>query len=99
MPICAIIAPFHQLTSLFHLYKSKIIQTRQPKGANMLILGISAYYHDSAIAIIRDDSILFALQEERLSRIKGDSSFPRESITAGLNFLATSGDYTGGGAK
>lgn len=36
----------------------------------MLILGISAYYHDSAIALLEDDKILFAIQEEGLSRKK-----------------------------
>lgn len=44
------------------------------------ILGISAYYHDSGAAIIKDGDIIAAVQEERLSRIKGDSSFPELSI-------------------
>ncbi len=46
----------------------------------MYILGISAYYHDSAAALIKDGEILAAAQEERFSRIKNDSSFPVKSI-------------------
>ena len=44
------------------------------------ILGISCYYHDSAAALIQDGIVLTAIQEERLSRIKHDSSFPKNSI-------------------
>jgi carbamoyltransferase len=44
------------------------------------ILGISAYYHDSAAAIIVDGEIIAAAQEERFTRIKHDASFPRNSI-------------------
>ncbi len=51
----------------------------------MYILGLSAYYHDSSAAIIRDGEILAAIQEERLTRIKHDNSFPRNSIRACLN--------------
>jgi carbamoyltransferase len=42
----------------------------------MKIIGISAYYHDSAISIIDEGNIIFAAQEERYSRIKHDSNFP-----------------------
>ena len=45
-----------------------------------LILGISAYYHDSAAAIIKDGHIVAAVQEERFSRIKHDPSFPAQAI-------------------
>ncbi len=44
------------------------------------ILGISAYYHDSAAAIICDGRIIAAAQEERFTRIKGDASFPHYAI-------------------
>lgn len=44
------------------------------------VLGISAYYHDSAAALLCNNEIIGACQEERLSRIKGDNSFPIESI-------------------
>ncbi|WP_395696556.1 carbamoyltransferase [Methylocella sp.] len=46
----------------------------------MLILGISAYYHDSAAALIRDGEILAAAQEERFTRKKHDPDFPRNAI-------------------
>jgi carbamoyltransferase len=44
------------------------------------ILGISAYYHDAAAAIVRDGEIIAAAQEERFTRIKGDASFPHHAI-------------------
>lgn len=46
----------------------------------MLIIGISAFYHDSAAAIIRDGEIIAAAQEERFTRVKHDQSFPMQSI-------------------
>src|SRR5437870_4875181 len=44
------------------------------------ILGISAFYHDSAAALIEDGEIVSAAQEERFTRIKGDASFPHHAI-------------------
>ena len=44
------------------------------------ILGISAFYHDSAAALIVDGKIFAAAQEERFSRKKNDSSYPFRSI-------------------
>ena len=44
------------------------------------ILGISAYYHDSAACLLHDGEIVAAVQEERFSRIKHDPSFPVASI-------------------
>jgi len=44
------------------------------------ILGISAYYHDSAAAIVVDGKIVAAAQEERFTRIKHDASFPQNAI-------------------
>jgi carbamoyltransferase len=46
----------------------------------MKILGISAYYHDSAAALIIDGKIIAAAQEERFSRQKHDARFPGQSI-------------------
>ena len=46
----------------------------------MYILGISAYYHDSAACLIKDGKILSAAQEERFTRKKHDASFPRLAI-------------------
>ena len=44
------------------------------------ILGLSAYYHDSAAALIRNGEIIAAAQEERFTRIKGDNAFPLHAI-------------------
>ncbi len=46
----------------------------------MLVLGISALYHDSAAAICKDGEILAAVQEERFTRIKHDLSLPYNAI-------------------
>ncbi len=44
------------------------------------VLGISAFYHDSAAALVRDGEIIAAAQEERFSRKKHDPRFPRHAI-------------------
>src|SRR3954452_3745047 len=44
------------------------------------ILGISAYYHDSAAALLKDGQIVAAAQEERFTRKKGDAAFPKQSV-------------------
>ena len=44
------------------------------------ILGISAFYHDSAATLIQDGNIIAAAQEERFSRKKHDERFPRNAI-------------------
>ncbi len=46
----------------------------------MYILGISAFYHDSAAALIKDGDIIAAAQEERFTRIKHDRNFPEKAI-------------------
>ena len=46
----------------------------------MHILGISAYYHDSAAALVTDGAIVAAAQEERFTRKKHDPSFPRHAV-------------------
>ena len=46
----------------------------------MWILGISAYYHDSAACLVRDGKIVAAAQEERFSRKKHDHRFPAHAI-------------------
>ena len=50
------------------------------------ILGISAFYHDSAAALIIDGKIVAAAQEERFTRKKHDPSYPRNAINFVLNF-------------
>ena len=47
---------------------------------NMYILGISAFYHDSAACLLKDGEIIAAAQEERFTRIKHDHSFPINAI-------------------
>lgn len=47
---------------------------------SIAILGISAYYHDSAASIIIDGEIIAAAHEERFTRVKQDSSFPINAI-------------------
>ncbi len=51
----------------------------------MNIIGISAFYHDSAAALVSDGEIISAYQEERFTRKKHDSDFPINSINQILN--------------
>ena len=44
------------------------------------IIGISAYFHDSSVALLEDGKIIYAAQEERFSRIKHDASFPERAL-------------------
>ena len=46
----------------------------------MRVLGISAFYHDSAAALVEDGSIVAAVQQERFTRKKHDARFPQEAI-------------------
>ncbi len=50
------------------------------------IIGISAFYHDSAASIIKDGEVLASVQEERFTRKKHDPSFPKNSINFCLDF-------------
>ncbi len=50
------------------------------------LLGISAYFHDSAVALIENGQVVAAAQEERFSRKKNDASFPAHAITYCLDF-------------
>src|SRR5690242_2395164 len=57
----------------------------------MIVLGISAFYHDSAAALVRDGTIVAAAQEERFTRKKHDAGFPANAIRycvaeAGISF-------------
>src|SRR2546430_16887330 len=44
------------------------------------ILGVSAFYHDSAACLLADGEIVAAAQEERFSRKKGDPAFPSRAV-------------------
>ena len=46
----------------------------------MLVLGVSAFYHDSAAALVEDGRIVAAAQEERFTRKKHDAGFPANAI-------------------
>ena len=56
----------------------------------MYILGISAYYHDSAAALIKDGEVIAAAQEERFTRKKHDKSFPINAVSYCLSEAAIS---------
>ena len=58
----------------------------------MRTLGISAFYHDSAAALVEDGRIVAAAQEERFTRKKHDSSFPKNAIAFCLDEAAASLD-------
>lgn len=53
---------------------------------DIYILGISAYYHDSAACLLKNGDILAAVQEERFSRKKHDHRFPKQAIEFCLNY-------------
>lgn len=54
----------------------------------MNVLGISAFYHDSSAALVKDGKLISAASEERFSRIKHDNSFPQRSINFCLRALS-----------
>ena len=59
----------------------------------MITLGINYNrMHDSSACIVRDGELIFAVAEERLSRVKHDASFPRLAIQAGLNAAGVRAD-------
>ena len=58
----------------------------------MFILGISAFYHDSAAALIQDGRIVAAAQEERFTRRKHDPSFPHRAVSYCLSEAGIAAD-------
>lgn len=56
----------------------------------MYVLGINCYLHDSSAALMKDGRLIFATEEERLSRIKKDARFPVQSIQAALAYAGIS---------
>jgi len=58
----------------------------------MLVMGVSCYYHDSAVAIVDHDEIRFAISEERLSRQKHDRRFPALAVARGMQACGISID-------
>lgn len=59
---------------------AKVLLSSGDSNTHMTILGISAFYHDSAACIIRDGEIIAAAQEERFTRKKHDEGFPVHAI-------------------
>ena len=57
----------------------------------MRILGLSAFYHDSAAALVEDGRIVAAAQEERFTRKKHDSGFPHHALDTYLHKLVKAG--------
>ena len=62
-----------------------MVDTKDFKIYEKKILGISAFFHDSAAALVIDKKIIAAAQEERFSRKKHDSSYPFNAIEFGMN--------------
>ncbi len=58
----------------------------------MYILGISAFYHDSAACLIKDGKIIAAAQEERFTRKKHDHNFPKNAAEYCLNYAGISSE-------
>ena len=54
------------------------------------ILGLSAFYHDSAACLVKDGEIIAAAQEERFTRKKHDESFPENAVQFCLDFAGIS---------
>lgn len=51
----------------------------------MISIGISCFYHDSSVCLVKDGKVLLAVEEERFSGIKHDNSFPHKSINWIIN--------------
>lgn len=87
--------------SLWHTNDSSRVSKRIQRAADVLkrdrgqrpryILGISAHYHDSAVALLRDGDILAAAQEERFTRCRHDSRFPIQAVRYCLREAGISG--------
>ena len=65
---------------------------RCPRG---YVLGISAYYHDSAACLLRDGELVAAAQEERFTRRKGDAAFPHNAVAYCLQAAGIGMDQVG----
>ncbi len=68
------------------------ISVKKLKHIKLKILGISCFYHDSAAAIIHNEDILAAAQEERFTRKKHDKSFPENAVKYCLEYSGFSID-------
>ena len=64
---------------------------KKKDSQNVFILGISAFYHDSAACLIKDGEIISAVQEERFTRKKHDQTFPTNAISYCLDHAGIKG--------
>src|SRR5690242_4111737 len=82
--------------TVFYLWYQAILSrsalTNQYDRSFVKILGISAFYHDSAAAIIEDGEIIAAAQEERFTRKKHDAGFPSNAVRFCLDYSGASLD-------
>ncbi len=62
------------------------------RSSPVRILGISAFFHDSAACLLEDGEIVAAVSEDRLTRIKADASFPKEAVAYCLSEAGISVD-------
>ena len=62
------------------------------RSSPVRILGISAFFHDSAACLLEDGKIVAAVSEDRLTRIKADASFPKEAVAYCLSEAGISVD-------
>lgn len=63
------------------LYDARVGGTQSgTRGGEVNILGISAFYHDSAACLVQDGQIVAAAQEERFTRKKHDAAFPKQAV-------------------
>lgn len=58
----------------------------------MIVLGISCFYHDSAVAIIKDGEVIAAAQEERFTRVKQTPDFPSDALRSCLETVGLTPD-------
>src|SRR5947208_8916337 len=72
--------------------KAEIGLGKKPEQKAISILGISAFYHDSAACVVRDGRIIAASQEERFTRMKHDASFPKHAVDYCLREAGTAID-------
>ncbi|HRZ40779.1 MAG TPA: carbamoyltransferase N-terminal domain-containing protein, partial [Candidatus Omnitrophota bacterium] len=63
-----------------------------PQSNDIYILGISAFYHDSAAALVKNGEIVAAAQEERFTRKKHDHDFPKNAVDFCLTFAGITVD-------
>ena len=72
--------PLHRRVDATTLSHGDCRADRAPSVTDQYLLGVSAFYHDSAACLLRNGEIVAAAQEERFTRRKGDPSFPSRAI-------------------